>query len=194
VEALWIEHKLRFTYFGRTTYYSCEGLRSKVTYLLKKTGVRPDDLKVMITCFDATGPQYMPGVRIHATVPTPVTPELLARLADEAPKRELIARVRGKGEGMDEATARFPATWNTIDIDGRRDRRIEGGDCELLDQMIDHVFAPLGVRLAPDSRLSCTPNQVHIRSVKVKLHALLPVPPPDAVPQLPTAAPVDPAT
>jgi hypothetical protein len=180
VNAVWVEHKLQFTYFGQTTYYSCDGIREKVRYLLKEAGAR-DDMKVQVSCFEPVGVERMPTVRIRAAVPTEATPEVLAKLAQDGSKRELVSRVQGKG-GTDDVTAQFPAVWRKVEIEGRRSNRIEEGDCELVDQMLDAVLVPMGVKLAPDSRASCVPHQVTTGSVKLNFEALHRAPTPDEAP------------
>jgi hypothetical protein len=172
VNAVWVEHDLRFTYFGYTTYYSCDGLRNKLEYVLEHVGARKDDLKVHVLCMNGSGPEYMPSVRIHVAMPAEATPELLAKLAEGAPERELLARVRGRRDAADTATAQFPAVWRQVVFEGRRFKRIDPGDCELLEQLVEPVFKPIGVRVAPDSRLKCTPRQVRVGSVLLKLDTL----------------------
>jgi hypothetical protein len=185
VDAVWIEHKKDFIYFGQTTYYSCHGLQDKVEYLMKQAGARPDNLQVRVTCMESYnyGVESMPRVRIKATMPTEATPELLQMLADD-PKRELIARVRGEGDQLDLATAQFPAVRTVVEFDGRRGR-IEDGDCELLDQMIRNVFAPMGIRVLEGSRLHCMRASVPVGSVMLKLETLQKAPDPDTAPEKP---------
>jgi hypothetical protein len=180
VDAVWIQHEVRFTYMGYTSYYSCDGIRDKVRYILKQVGARPDDLKVTVGCLEPFGVERMPSVRIKATMPAEATPETLAKLAEDASHRELVKRVQGSGQGTDDATARFPAVWKTVEFRGRPGARIEDGDCELLDDLTKQVFPKLGVKVTPDSSLSCMPRQVQLGDVRVKLEALAPVPAPDA--------------
>ena len=172
VNAVWVDHDLRFTYFGYTSYYSCDGLRNKLEYVLEHVGARKDDLKVRVLCMNSSGPEYMPSVRIHVAMPAEATPELLAKLAESAPERELLARVRGRGDTTDTATAQFPAVWRQVVFEGRRFKRIDPGDCELLEQLVEPVFKPIGVRVAQGSRLECTPRQVRVGSVLLKLDTL----------------------
>ena len=65
-----------------------------------------------------------------------------------------------------------------VEFDGRRGRRIEDGDCELLDQLLPQVLKPLGVRELPGSSLRCTPRQSQFGAVNFKLEALHEVQPP----------------
>jgi hypothetical protein len=114
--------------------------------------------------------------------PAEATPELLQQLEAEASKRELIARVKGKGDGTDAATAQFPAVWKVVEFEGRRGKRIQAGDCELLEQLVDAVLVPMGARVAPDSRLGCMPNHAPLGPVRLRLETLQKPPEPDASP------------
>lgn len=181
VDAVWLEHDLRFTYFGLTTHYTCGGLRDKVRYVMQQLGARKDDLRVQVSCLEPNGVEAIPSVRIQAALPAAATPEVLARLEQEAPQRELKARVGAKGQGTDAALARFPARPETVEFTSTRaGSRIGDGDCELFEHLERYAFPQLGLRLTEDSRLSCVPRQVGIGSVRVKVQALRAVPEPAA--------------
>ncbi|MCE3283747.1 MAG: hypothetical protein K0R70_3 [Steroidobacteraceae bacterium] len=181
VSAVWIERKQLFTYFGQTTYYSCYGLRDKVRYILKQVGARPD-LSVSTSCVESggSGVEALPSVRIKAAFATEATPELLQRLAEDASERELVARVRGKGDDVDSATAQFPAVRHRVEFESERRGRIEDGDCELLEQLVRQVLEPAGLRVAADSRLACMRHSIPTGSVHLVLDTLRPAPQPDA--------------
>lgn len=177
VRAVWVDHDVNFTYMGQTTYYSCGGIRDKVRYILKKVGARPDDLKVNVPCFEQTGVEFMPHVRIHAAMPTAATPEVMAQL--NSPKHELVARVKGHSKDSDAATAQFPATWKPVVFDGVRDDYVADGDCELFEQLVRDVFPKLGVRVAQGTRVSCMRHSIPVGSVYVKVDTLARIPEPD---------------
>ncbi|HXW11098.1 MAG TPA: hypothetical protein VD737_10805 [Steroidobacteraceae bacterium] len=190
VNAVWVERKQSFTYFGDTTYYSCDGLRDKVRYILKQLGAR--DLEVSSSCVEmgGYGVEAMPGVRIKAYFAREATPELLQQIADGAAERELIARVRGRGDAADDAAAQFPAAWQRVELEGVRHGRIANGDCELLQQLARQVLEPAGIRvLRQDSQLGCVRHGVPIRAVRLVLETLQPLPPPDESPTTPEPTP-----
>jgi hypothetical protein len=193
VKAVWVEHKQFFTYFGDTTYYSCHGLRDKVRYILEQAGAR--DLAVTASCMEAAGHgvEAMPGVRIKAYFAREATPELLQQIADSAAERELIARVRGRSDLADDASAQFAAAWHRVEFEGGRRGRIANGDCELLEQLARQVLEPAGIRVSGDTRLGCVRHGVPIRAVRLVLETLQPVRPPDA-PPAPAAVPTSEAT
>ena len=171
VNAVWTEHEFTFTYFGRGTYYSCGGLENKIAYILSELGARPEPW-VRVSCLDGTGVQLMPTARIRVAVPAAVTPELLAQLEAEKPKRELIAKAQGKGAAVDGATAQFPAERRMVEFTGRRLGRIDDGDCELFEQLLPQVLEPLGVREATGSSLGCMPRASQFGSVQLRLESL----------------------
>lgn len=172
VAAVWTEHEFTFTYFGRGTYYACGGLENKIAHILTELGARPEPW-VRVGCLDGTGVQLMPTARIRVAVPAAVTPELLAQLEADKPKRELIAKAQGHGAVVDVATAQFPAQRQVVEFVGRRKDRIDDGDCELLEQLLPQVLEPLGVREAPgSSRLRCVPRQAQVGSVQLRLESL----------------------
>jgi hypothetical protein len=179
VQAVWVEHELQFTYQGFTAHYSCTGLRDKVRWILREVGARPD-LRVRVTCMELSGPEWMPHVSIAAALPAPATPAVLAQRQAEDSKQALVARVQGQEAGTPAAAAApFPARWQTVEFKSARTGRIEDGDCELLEQMRDRVFRPLGIKVAPDSRLACIPHQLPVASVRLEVEALVAVPAPD---------------
>jgi hypothetical protein len=177
VNAVWVEREFRFAYMGIGTYYSCDGLRDKVRYVLQQVGARKD-LKVTAGCTEPSGPDFLPSARIRVAVPAEATPERLAELASGESKRELVGRVQGRGADVDTATAQFAAERRVVEFDGHRGKRIEDGDCELLHQLLPQVLVPLGVRELPGSSLRCSPKTTQFGAVNLKLETLQAVKPP----------------
>ena len=107
-------------------------------------------------------------------MPQRVTSELLAALDERAGERELLARVRGESSVVDNAEAQFAASKRRVTFDDESRRgRIEAGDCELIEQMRDHVFVPLGFKIVED-KMNCQPNRVQRGSVNLQLEVLEP--------------------
>lgn len=174
VNAVWVESEVEFAHMSFTTYYSCDGLRDKLRRLLREIGARPD-FKVHVTgCFDQ-GPEVMPRVKIKAALPQEATPELLARLAEGASQRELVARATGKSDATAEATAQFPARLRRIEIRDRTGSLIEDGDCDLVEQLRDKAFPKLGVKIV-DDQMRCMPNTVALGGVRLTIEVLEAVP------------------
>lgn len=174
VEATWVENEVEFTYMSFTTYYSCDGLRTKLRWLMKEIGARPD-FNVNVTGCVGQGPEAMPRVKIRAALPQEATPELMARLAEGAAKRELVARATGKADTVDEPTARFPARARRIELRDRSGSHIEDGDCDLVEQLRDKAFPQLGVKIV-DDQMRCMPNTVALGGVRLTIEVLEAVP------------------
>ena len=186
VAAVWVEHDASFVYFGQTTYYSCYGLRDKVRYLMRRVGARPDDLEVRVSCVESGGGvEVMPRVQIHAALPALATPERLRELADDS-RRQLVAKVRSGG---DERLTQFPAVATVVEFGGSHRDQVGDGDCELLEQMVERVFTPMGITVTEGSRLSCMPHHVPVGSVMLRVATLQKAPEPDAPPAPPHPLP-----
>lgn len=173
VSAVWIERDVQLHYMGFTSYYSCEGLRGQVRTILKELGARPGFKVTMRNCINQTGPEWSPTVRIVAAFPFEATPEVLAELQSNASKRELVARVQGKSP--DEATAQFPARPKRVEFRSGGMSFLRDGDCELMEQMRDRVFGPLGVKVI-DGSVHCSPNQVTLGAIRMTVDVLEPLP------------------
>jgi hypothetical protein len=177
VDAVWVEREVTFTYMPRTSYYSCDGLRDKVRWVLTELGARPGFKVASRGCIEVQGPEVFPGVRIVAAFPSAATPELLAQLASEASKHALAARAAGKPQPVAEATAQFPARVRRVEFRSSSSSAaaLQDGDCELMEQLRDGVFGKLGVRVVED-RISCVPRQISLGAVRMTVEVLEPVP------------------
>jgi hypothetical protein len=175
VQAVWVEKKISYVYMGFTAYYSCNGLYSKVKAILKEIGVRPDMKLTSRNCINLSGPERMPGVDIVAALPVAATPEVLAELAKDASKRELAARAGKKGAAASEATAQFPALARRVTFTDNPLGVVQAGDCELVDQMREQVFVPLGAKII-ESRMGCVPKQLNNGIINLPIEVLQPVP------------------
>jgi hypothetical protein len=171
VNAVWVEREFSFAYMGIGTYYSCDGLRNKIEYVLEQVGARPEP-RVSVSCMDAPGVERLPMARIRVAVPAEATPELLASLEEQKSRRELVSRVQNNSLALDDATVQFAAERRVLEFDGRRGKRIEDGDCELLHQLLPQVLKPLGVREMPGSSLGCMPKHSQFGAVKLRLESL----------------------
>lgn len=172
VDAVWVDHDLGFTYAGFTSHYTCGGIEGKVKYVLKQLGARPGYKVNAAGCYDS-GPELMLHVRVRAALPMPATPEVLAAIEKTRAKSELAARANGKPAASgDAATAQFPATWRVVTFDSSPMSDVQDGDCELMEQLVDKVFLPMGVREMAGSRLNCVPNQHTQHAVSLKVRVL----------------------
>ena len=76
VNAVWVERKVSFTYMPLTSYYSCDGLRDKVRWIVNELGAKPGFKVKSRGCVNLQGPEAFPGVEIVAALPAAATPEL----------------------------------------------------------------------------------------------------------------------
>lgn len=76
IAAVWKEQHLNFFYMGRTSRYSCEGLRDKVLAMLLDLGARRDIRVTAIGCEDAGRARPgSPGPSLNIVVSTPALPD-----------------------------------------------------------------------------------------------------------------------
>ena len=176
VMAVWVEKEVDFPYRGLTAYYTCDGLRLKVGSILQMIGARPGYKVEVRMCPNYPQPEVMPWVYITAALPQPATPELLAELAKPDARKELTSRVQGKPAAADEATAQFPARWQQVEIRGTQTGAVQLGDCELVEEMAEMAFAPLGAKVVAN-QMACVPKQVTPGSIRLTLEVLQPVAP-----------------
>ena len=177
VGAVWVERELRINYMAFTSFYSCDGLRAKVRWVLEELGARPGFTVHTRGCSNISGPELMPAVEVVAALPVEATPEVLAEIASGATRRELQARATGRSTPESDAPAQFAAQTRRDEFRSRPNGAIEDGDCELIEQLRDHLMVPLGVRVVEDS-LSCVPRQVSMGAVRLAVEVLQPVPEP----------------
>jgi hypothetical protein len=149
VNATWVEHELQFTFMGFTAYYSCDGMRDKVRWCLEQLGARPGFKLTTRSCPSPNGPVASPGLRIVAALPAAAAPG---------------------------TAGTFPARTRRVAFKSNfADDHLQDGDCELMEQLRDRVFVPMGAKVVED-RTSCVPHQNVLGAVDMTLEVLEPVP------------------
>ena len=175
VMAVWVEKKIYFPYMGITSHYSCDGLRDKVSRILTAIGARPGFEVKAGGCAHTNGPERLPNLRIVAAMPQAATPELLEDLAKGATQRELAAKAGGKAAPVAEAGAEFATRTRRIDFRDSTVGLVQAGDCELIEQMRDKVFVPLGAKIIVND-MDCIPHTIYVGTINLSLDVLEPVP------------------
>ena len=152
--ATWVEQNLRFVYWANTAYYSCDGLEGKVRTILAAIGARPGFKVQARGCFNPRrGAEWTPMVDITV-----------------ASAREVgTAGPAGEGSG-----APFPARVMRVDLRDSQTGMLQPGDCELVQQLRDQVFKPLGARIVVD-QMSCSVHTLNIDTIVLSLDVLVPV-------------------
>jgi hypothetical protein len=140
--AVWKEQHFNFSYMGRTSRYSCDGLRDKVRAMLLDLGARRDLQVTAIGCEPTVAqlPLAHLGPSLNIVVSTPALPD-----------PSLKPLHPGDLEAVD---ARFEAFAITNDLF----RNMGMPDCELVEEFARQILPKLAIRgLKQD--ISCVPFQ-----------------------------------
>ena len=139
--AVWREQHLDFFYMGRTSRYSCDGLRDKVRAMLLDLGARRDLKIAAIGCEDS-GPTRVnsPAPSLNITFSAPALPDSSAKPLHDG--------------DLSATDARFESF--TIASDAFRN--LGFGDCELV-QEFSHQILPKLVTRALKRDIACVPYQ-----------------------------------
>lgn len=176
VMAVWVEQTIHFPYMAFTAYYSCDGLKTKVSSILKEIGARPGFKVTARGCLSPRqGAERMPGLDIVVAMPQQATPAVLAELAKGTAQHELAAKAGSKAAPAAEGAAEFPARVRRIDFRDSPSGLVQPGDCELIEQMRDKVFIPLGAKVVAN-RMDCVPHTLSNGIIVLSIEVLEPVP------------------
>jgi hypothetical protein len=140
IAAVWREQHLNFFYMGRTSRYSCEGLRDKVRAMLLDLGARRDIRIRALGCEDAPARARLGslGPSLNIVMSTPVLPDASAKPLHPG---DLAA-----------VDARFEPF--TITSDAFRNMGI--ADCELVEEFSRQILPKLAARNLKQD-ITCVP-------------------------------------
>jgi hypothetical protein len=158
VAAVWREQHLDFFYMGRTSRYSCDGLRDKVRAMLLDLGARRDLKIAAIGCEDSGRIRAKsPAPRLNITFSAPALPD---------------PSVKPLHQGDLAATdARFESF--TIASDAFRNLGL--GDCELVEEFAHQILPKLVTRTLKRD-INCVPYQASGGRFLVRGEILKPLP------------------
>jgi hypothetical protein len=158
VAAVWREQHLDFFYVGRTSRYSCDGLRDKVRAMLLDLGARRD-LKIEAIGCEDTGQMRArsPAPSLNITFSAPALPD---------------RTVKPLHEGDLSAT---DARFESFTIASDTFRNLGFGDCELVEEFT-HQILPKLVTRALKSDITCVPHQASGSRFLVRGEILKPLP------------------
>lgn len=142
VAAVWKEQHLSFYYMGRTSRYSCDGLRDKVRAMLLDLGARRDLAILAVGCEDTVAGvrQGSLGPSLNMVFSTPALPD---------------AAVKPLHAGD---LAAVNARFETFTITSDAFRNMGVADCELVEEFAHQILPQLVTRnLKRD--ISCVPHQ-----------------------------------
>ena len=171
VKAVWQVQEIYLSYFGLTTYYSCDGLRDKVRTMITQLGAAEGSVVNAAGCTELSGPERLPGARIIIATPHAATPEMIEANAKDAKRSELLAKLQRKGKPALE-TGEFDAVRKVVSLNSKDPTGAGGaGDCELVEHIRDQVVKKMDARVVKDD-LHCTPHQGTIGNRKLQVEVL----------------------
>jgi hypothetical protein len=170
VEAVWKPQRINFVYRGYSTLYTCNGLQDKLEKILTTVGARGGIELRAYACDDASS---VARFEIALTSPVEATQENIEELTSYDARDELVARVRGERLAGAEDVQRFPAVWKTISFARSRELRLAPGDCELVQQLRQHILPRMSVQIVSD-RVRCS-EFGNIGRPQLTVSALVPV-------------------
>jgi hypothetical protein len=141
VQAVWKEQRLEFSYLGRTSRYSCQGLRDKMRSLLLDLGARRDLQVSLLGCDESAplGRGYI-GPRLNLVFSTPVLPGPSAKPLHAGDLLPVDARYEP-----------FTLTSDAF-------RNYGVGDCELVQEFAREILPRLSARNVKQD-ITCVPYQ-----------------------------------
>jgi len=141
---VWTPKEVEFVYRSFTSKYTCDGLRDKLRSMVLKLGARADAEVLTYGCMRSR-PAPDPNVRIKMHVLQPASSD---------------------------SAATVPAHWQTVDFAARRDPAEVAGECELIEQVRDHVL-PLFTTRNVTSSITCVPRAVSIGATQLKAEVMV---------------------
>jgi hypothetical protein len=172
VDAVWKPQRMNFVYRGYSTLYTCSGLQQKLRRILRTVGARGRLELRAYSCDDSLATARF---QIALTSPVEATPENVDQLTAYDSRAELVARVRGDQLASAEDLERFPAVWKTISFARSREMKLAPGDCELVQQLRQHILPRMSVQIVND-QVRCS-QFGNIGKPQLTVSALVPVEP-----------------
>ena len=158
VAAVWREQHLDFFYVGRTSRYTCDGLRDKVRAMLLDLGARRDLKIAAIGCEDSGRMRAnSPAPRLNITFSAPALPDPSMKPLHEGDLKATDAR------------------FESFTIASDAFRNLGFGDCELVEEF-SHQILPKLVTRALKRDITCVPYQASGGRFLVRGEILKPLP------------------
>ena len=150
VAGTWEHHQARFSYFGITTLYSCDGLEDNTRALLVHLGARQDAKVMALGCPHGSS---VPGRNAIVDVDFySLSPSADANAANTV-----------------------PAQWTAVQVNPTHPHVMGRGDCELVGELKDLISKNFSLRDL-NYRTDCVPHQLTLDDFSVKAQALKPLP------------------
>ena len=142
IAAVWKEQQLRFFYLGRTSRYSCDGLRDKVRAMLLELGARRDLRIEALGCEGSAAQSRLgaPGPSLNIVFSAPALLDAKGKPPRAGDSGALVAR------------------FETFTITSDAFRNMGIADCELVEEFAHQILPKLVTRhLRQD--ITCVPFQ-----------------------------------
>jgi hypothetical protein len=146
--AAWTRHEVDFPYMGFTTLYTCGGLKSKVTLLLKHLGVR-DDIKIRERGCEIGYERVADFPRLKITFYAPTIPK----------------------QGDKDVGETVLGVWKPVVIKRNSPKGLEMGDCELVELFRDRILPNLLTR-SMEGDVNCIPHQLVGNRIDLRFEVL----------------------
>jgi hypothetical protein len=159
IPAVWKERKIDFVYFGRTSRYTCDGMRDKLRAILGTMGVRRDINAVAVGCAVTGELREMreDSPTVYLVFSAPALPDAGAKPAHPGD----LAPLEAQFEPFTIATDAF--------------RNMQPGDCELVEEFVRQILPKLATRNV-QSDVTCIPHQLSGSHYVVRGEVLEPLP------------------
>jgi hypothetical protein len=156
--AVWKEQSIDFVYFGRTSRYSCDGMRDKLRAILETMGARRDIRAVAAGCPANSDPRDLleSSPTVHLVFSSPALPDASAKPAHAG--------------DLTPIDAQFEAF--TIAADAFRN--MQPGDCELVEEFVRQVLPKLATRNVKTD-VTCIPHELSGSHYSVRGEVLRPL-------------------
>jgi len=142
VAAVWKEQHLTFTYMGRTSRYSCDGLRDKMLALLMDLGARRDMKITPVGCVEVR-----PSTRRGWLSPS------LALVFSSPALPDSAVQPLHAGD-----LAAVDARFEPFSLTSDAFRNLSSADCELVEEFARQILPKLAAREVK-SDIACVPYQ-----------------------------------
>jgi hypothetical protein len=156
--AVWKEQSIEFSYFGRTSRYSCDGIRDKLHAILAIVGVRREIHAVAVGCAESGEPRQLHEMSptVHLVFSSPALPDAAAKPAHPGDLAPLDAQ------------------FQAFSIVADAFRNMQPGDCELVEEFVRQVLPKLTTRNL-ETNVTCIPYQLSGSHYSVRGEVLTPV-------------------
>jgi hypothetical protein len=169
--AIWKLQRVEFNFRSMSTYYSCDGLRQKITNIMMAIGAR-DGVRVDMRCNGGLTNDAFTLITLKT--PVEATAENIVAETTYSPELQLAARLNKVRLPSANDIEQFAAEWRSVELNRQRRLNLAAGDCELLRGLVTQVIPHLSVRVEKQ-RLNCAQGSTRAKPV-LHVTALMPAP------------------